>query len=300
MNFLTVFTPTYNRAHTLKRLFDSLCKQTDKRFEWIVVDDGSTDSTPALLAELKECAPFAMTIINKKNGGKPAAINDGLAVAKGEFFFMIDSDDYVAPKTVEKLFSWCAEIENDKSFVGVGAAKAYPDGKYLKGVPPKVNEKGFVDATNLERKLYDLDVDMCEAYKTDIFKKFPFVTWQGENFVPEQIVLNEMALCGYKLRWHKDIVYYCDYLEDGLTRGSNRLIKRNPMGYAMMYDHMLKYGYPLKKRLRVACNMTALAAYGKHPFYFFKCNSKLLGLLTFIPGLCLSVRRRRQFGDVDD
>lgn len=298
MKLLTIFTATYNRAHTLVALFDSLTAQTDMRFEWVVVDDGSTDGTAELLEKLKDKAPFPVRVVTKTNGGKPAAINDGLKVARGEFFFMLDSDDYLAPDAVEKLFCWCEEIEEDGRFVGVGAAKAYPDGSYIKGVPPKVGDKGYVDATNLERGLYDLDADMCEAYKTDIFKTFPFFTWEGERFVPEQIVLNEMALAGYRLRWRSDVIYYCEYLEGGLTKDSRLLVKHNPMGYAMMYGHMTKYGHGLRRSFKYAMNMVALSVYGRHPFYFLKSDRIVLGALAFLPGLMLSLRRRRQFKSI--
>ncbi|MBE6677739.1 MAG: glycosyltransferase family 2 protein [Ruminococcaceae bacterium] len=295
MKLLTIFTPTYNRAHTLPRLYESLCAQTDKRFEWIVVNDGSTDNTNEVLNRIQREQAVNIIVINKENGGKPRAINDGLKTANGEFFFMVDSDDYITPDAVERLFCWCREIEDDERFVAVGAARAYPNGEYIKGVAPKIDNAGYVDATNLERALYDLDADMCEAYKTDIFKKFPFKVWDGENFAPEQIVLNEMALSGYKIRWRKDKIYICEYLDDGLTKGSDSLMRRNPMGYAMMYDHMLKYGYPLKKRIKCVCNMTALATIGKHPFYFLKSNAKFLGALTFFPSLLLAARRKKQF-----
>ncbi|MBR6594812.1 MAG: glycosyltransferase family 2 protein [Clostridia bacterium] len=295
MRLLTIFTPSYNRAHTLGRLYESLAAQSDMRFEWVVVDDGSTDGTAELLKGFKKTAPFSVTVITKENGGKPAAINDGLRAARGEFFFMLDSDDYLSEDGVEKLFRWCEEIEGDGSFVGVGAAKAYIGGTYIKGVPPKVGEGGYVDATNLERRLYDLDADMCEAYKTEIFRRFPFVTWEGERFVPEQIVLNEMALAGYRLRWHKDIIYYCEYLEGGLTRDSRLLVKQNPMGYAMMYGHMTRYGLGFGKSFKCAMNMVALSVCGGHPFYFLKSDRRGLAALAFLPGLLLSIRRRRQF-----
>lgn len=88
-----------------------------------------------------------------------------------------------------------------------------------------------IDATNLDRAKYNLDADMCEAYKTQLFKKYPMAEWPGEKFAPEQIALNEIALDGYLLRWYSDILYQCDYLEDGLTKGSSSLEKNNPMGY---------------------------------------------------------------------
>ena len=92
------------------------------------------------------------------------------------------------------MTAWAKETENDPSFIGVGAARGTPDGKYLKGAPPKVGTNGYVDATNLERAKYDLDADMCEAYRLDIYRKYPYFTYDGEKFAPEQITMNEIAL----------------------------------------------------------------------------------------------------------
>ncbi len=295
----TVFTPTYNRAYILPKLYESLCAQTNKNFEWLIVDDGSTDDTEKLVVSWqKNKNGFEIGYIKKENGGKPRAINEGVARARGEYFFMVDSDDYLLPDAVEKMTRWIAEIQGCKEFIGVGAARGYPDGTYLKGVPPTVNEAGFVDATNLERNLYNLDADMCEAYRTEIFRQFPMAEWPGEKFAPEQIALNEIALAGYKLRWHADIIYVCDYLEDGLTKGSRKLEKNNPMGYAMMYNHMLRYGYDPKKKFRCAYQAIALALYGGHPEYLLQMNSKGYVLLALPFGLALAVRRAIQFRKV--
>lgn len=252
----TVFTSTFNRGYIIQKLYQSLRNQTFRNFEWLIVDDGSTDNTAELFAGwIKECKSFQITYKKVANGGKPRAINLGAKYAQGQYFFMVDSDDYLVPNALEKLNIWCDEIENKTEFVGVGAARGYPNGNYLKGVAPLVNEKGYIDATNLEREKYNLDADMCEAYKTDIFRKFPMAEWPGEKFAPEQIALNNMALAGYKIRWHNDIIYVCDYLEDGLTKGSLRLEKENPMGYAMMYNHKLLYNISRKKSFMRHANM---------------------------------------------
>ena len=136
---------------------------------------------------------------------------------------------------------------------------------------------------------------MCEAYKTSMFRQFPMAEWPGEKFAPEQIALNEIALNGYKLRWHKDIIYVCDYLEDGLTKGWRSLVRKNPMGYAMMYNHMLKYpDLSVQQRFSAACQHVALSILGKHPEYIWKSN-RLLYTIPAIPiGVVLSFRRKRQ------
>lgn len=295
----TVFTSTFNRGYIIQKLYQSLCAQTFQNFEWVVIDDGSTDNTIELFdAWRKECRSFKIIYQKVENGGKPRAINLGAKLAEGQFFFMVDSDDYLLPDALEKLNVWCDEIENETAFVGVGAARGYSNGNYLKGVVPSVNEKGYIDATNLERDKYNLDVDMCEAYKLDIFKKFPMVEWPGEKFAPEQIALNNMALSGYKIRWHKDIIYICDYLEDGLTKGSRRLEKENPMGYAMMYNHKLLYNISRKEKFHAACQHIALSLYGKHPEYILKSSNFLYTIPALPVGFLLSVRRCMQYRKV--
>ena len=296
MCFFTIFTPTYNRAYTLSILYNSLKNQTCKDFEWLIVDDGSTDNTCELVREyIKEEKKFPINYYKKENGGKPRAINYGIKLAKGKYFLMIDSDDYLVDNAVANMKNWCKEIDKDERFVGVGAARGYEKNVYIKGVEPLVNKNGYIDATNLQRERYNLDADMTEAYKTNIFKKYPMAEWSGENFAPEQIALNEIALAGYKLRWHKDIICICKYLPDGLTKGSFELERKNPMGYAMMYNHMLKYPDSLKNKYHAACQHIALSLYGKHPKYIWKSNKLWLTILALPIGVVLSVRRKKQF-----
>lgn len=297
MPYFTVFTPTYNRAYILPKLYQSLREQTCKDFEWMIVDDGSTDDTGKLVAQWEDQNNgFDIHYYKIQNGGKPRAINFGITKANGDFFFMVDSDDHLTTDAVQKMLLWCKEIEDDPTFVGVGAARGYPDGSYLKGTAPCTNERGYVDATNLDRNKYDLDADMCEAYKVSVFRQFPMAEWPGEKFAPEQIALNEIALSGYKLRWHKDIINICDYLEDGLTKGWRALVKKNPMGYAMMYNHMLKYpNLSIREKYFAACQQITLSILGKHPGYIWKSNRLVYTMLALPVGTVLSVRRKRQF-----
>lgn len=296
MPTITVFTPTYNRAYILPQLYKSLCEQSSYDFEWLIVDDGSTDDTEVLIKQwLLYQNPFSIKYLKKENGGKPRAINYGIAHADGDYFFMVDSDDYLCKNAIALLLEWIKDISDDNSFIGVGAARGYDHTTYIKGCPPKVNTLGFVDASNLERAKYDLDADMCEAYRTNIFKKFPMAEWPKEKFAPEQIALNEIALSGYKLRWHREIIYICEYREDGLTKGSALLEKNNPMGYAMMYNHKLKYGHGAIKNIRYAMQMTALALYGRNIGYLKESNCMWATVLTFPFGALLSLRRKHQY-----
>ncbi len=297
MPFFTVFTPTYNRGYILPELYRSLQQQTYVDFEWMIVDDGSSDETETLVAQWQnEKNAFQIIYIKKENEGKPRAINTGLEKAAGRYFFIVDSDDHLYPYALEKMSGWCREIDDIPNIIGAGAARGYPDGTYMKGIPPDIPQNGYIDASNLERKYYNLDADMCEAYKTELFRKFPMATWPGEKFAPEQISINEIALSGYQVRWHPDIIYVCEYLPDGLTRGSFCLEKNNPMGYAMMYNHMLRYPTLSKKqKFFAACQHIALSCCGNHPGYIWKSKHMGYTILALPMGLVLSIRRKRQF-----
>lgn len=294
--FFTVFTPTYNRGYILPKLYKSLYDQSYKDFEWLIIDDGSSDNTESLVLEWQsQNNGFKIVYKKKINEGKPRAINYGIQFASGKFFFMIDSDDFLLPDAMLKMYYWCKEIDQYPYCVGSGAAKGYPDGSYIKGDPPIVNEKGYIDATNLQRKKYNLDADMCEAYKTEIFKKFPMAEWKNEKFAPEEIALNEIALAGYYIRWHKDIIYICDYLDDGLTKGEWNLLKNNPMGYSMLYNHKLKYSNNFKEKIYNSSQMIALSLIGKQPSYILKSNDKVSTLISLPLGIMLYFRRKEQF-----
>lgn len=106
------------------------------------------------------------------------------------------------------------------------------------------------------------------------FAGFPWRNGRERNSRRSRSHSTTSALAGYRLRWHGDIIYLCDYLEDGLTRGSARLEKQNPMGYAMMYNHMLLYpGLTRKEKFYAACQCAALSIYGRHAGYLLKSNS---------------------------
>ena len=92
---LTIFTPTFNRAHTLVRLYEGLLKQTEKVFEWLIVDDGSTDGTKNLVEGFIQERKLNIRYFYQENQGKHIAINKGVSEARGNYFLTIDSDDYL-------------------------------------------------------------------------------------------------------------------------------------------------------------------------------------------------------------
>ena len=116
---ITVFTPTYNRGNLLQCVYESLQKQTYKDFEWVIVDDGSTDETERIVTEFKNGATFPIIYKKKKNEGKHIAINEGCRLARGEWFFIVDSDDYLTDDALDTVNYYSDKIKDKPDFAGV-------------------------------------------------------------------------------------------------------------------------------------------------------------------------------------
>lgn len=229
---LTILTPTYNRGHLLQQLYDSLLAQTNKRFKWLVVDDGSRDDTELLLNRFESEKKINMRFIRKKNGGKHTALNRAIPTIDTKYTFILDSDDYILPDAVENMVGWINEIEGmDETIVGVsGLCGSYRNGTLV--CIGKSPQKPVI-ANNFERKRKKLTGDKAEVYRTDILKKFPFSDYKNEKFSPEDIVWNKIALSGGKLKWYPVITKVCEYLDGGLTSQTKQIsfFEKNYKGY---------------------------------------------------------------------
>lgn len=228
---VTIFTPVYNRAYIIERLYKSLLNQTSYNFEWIIVDDGSQDNLESMVNDwIAKEPPFDIIYKYVVNGGKHRAINIAAKLARGNAFFIVDSDDYVAKNAVEFIEREFSKIENDVSFAGIAGLRKYYNHADIIGGNP--NFEHYIDATNLEREKYGLLGDKAEIYKTDVWKKYPLPEYEGETFLLEEVTLNRIALDGLKLRWYNTVIYYCEYLKDGLTRNMFERLVENPLGWA--------------------------------------------------------------------
>lgn len=228
-NLITVFTPTFNRAYTLETLYKSLVLQNNKNFEWLIVDDGSTDNTENLIKEIKKKAPFSIRYLKTTNGGKHRAINKGVKIAKGFLFFIVDSDDFLTNDAIEKLFLWDKSLDKKEKYAGISGNRGDNSGELL----GTTFVGKYLDATNIERNKYNILGDKAEAYYTNILKKFPFPEVSGELFMTEDIVWDRIAITGLKIRWFNDIIYISEHRSDGLIAQGNLRYANSPIGYAM-------------------------------------------------------------------
>ncbi len=231
MSKVTVFTPTYNRGYILNKCYESLRKQTNTDFEWIVIDDGSTDNTEEIVKKwICEDNKFNIRYFKTENGGKHRAINKAVDLAQGYLFFIVDSDDYLTEDAIEKVIKAEQTISNNKEkYAGIAMARGYSSTKMI-GTTFNGN---YLDATSIERKKFNINGDKAEIFYTEILRKNKFPEFKGENFVTEALVWNRIARQGYKLRWFQDIIYICQYRDDGLTKKGSSIYKNSPSGLCL-------------------------------------------------------------------
>ena len=246
---ITVFTPTYNRAYIIENLYRSLQRQTFRDFEWLIVDDGSTDNTEELInGWIEDNNDFPIRYYKKENGGKCRAINFGVDLAKGLLFFNVDSDDYLTDDALEKVAQWGESLPKDKKYCGVvGNLGTSPT-----ETPNTPWPEPYRDANLLER--YEeytdkpIDGERAWVFYTDIQKKYKYPEFEGENFITPAVTWNRMANDGYLVRIYDDIIWVYEYQPDGLTASGNKRFLERPQGHGLclreksefMHDSFLK------------------------------------------------------------
>ncbi|MBO7608003.1 MAG: glycosyltransferase family 2 protein [Paludibacteraceae bacterium] len=246
---ITVFTPTYNRAKTLPHLFKSLLEQTDKRFEWLVIDDGSEDNTGELVNDFLGKADFVIRYIKQENKGLSQTLNRGVDLAEGDIFFRVDSDDFITPDAIELIYSNWHLVEADDKLCGLVFIKESlnPDQRVYCPFTDNIRTN-FFDYYNL----YGGKGDMAEVIRTDIFRLYKLPKFGDEKFCPEGVVWNRMA-SHYDVIYIPKPIYKFEYIKDGFTLNVHQNLRRNAIGastfYAENFDHDLKLFFYLKNAI---------------------------------------------------
>jgi len=220
----TVFTPTYNRAAKLHRVYESLCAQTMSDFEWLIVDDGSTDETEMTVRVWIDEGRFPIRYIRQHNHGKHVAFNTGVANALGEFFLSADSDDRFVPEALERFaFHWSA-IPGEQRDCFVGATCLCKDEKgALVGnrFPSDV-----IDSNSAEiRYRYKVNGEKWGLLRTAVLREYPFPAMDRRNgygIVPEDVVWLQIAL-RFKTRFFNESlrIYYRNDMGESIMRTPN-------------------------------------------------------------------------------
>ena len=218
----TVFTPTYNRAHTLRRVYDSLCAQTLRDFEWIVIDDGSTDGTAELVANWVKAADFPVRFFRQEHSGKHIAHNLATREARGKFFLPLDSDDACVPGALERMaYHWNTIPDSERAlYSGVDGLCSDQNGQIIGDRFPS---EPFDTTLRERRYVYRMRGEKWGSTLTDIVRRFPFPEAAGSQFAPEGLVWLDIAKT-YKNRCVNEVfrIYYIDDAYTGETLSKRR------------------------------------------------------------------------------
>ncbi len=250
---VTVLTPTYNRAGLLPRLFESLEAQTYSGFEWLVVDDGSTDDTAEVVAGLAARAGFPVRYMLRENGGKHAALNTGVAAAHGEYCAVLDSDDWYDAAALEVLCAEWRSLAEPDAYAEVQGLCATSSGEIIGSRFPG-GDRFDSDAFEIFYR-YGVRGDKIGMIRTDVMREYPFPEDFGRHYVTESLIWYRIAR-KYRTRYLNTVLARKEYLPGGITRSARReTLARAPLRRVLFKEIVqMPRPLPLKERYRAYTN----------------------------------------------
>ena len=281
---ITIFTPTFNRATLLPRLFDSLTHQSCKDFEWLRVDDGSTDHTECLIHEMIQNADFPIRYYYHPNSGKHVAHNLGVRMAHGDLFFCVDSDDFLShDRVIEQIIHTWKYIKHDEQCVGIISLKCLLDGTLL-GTPfPALQNTSPFDLTHT----LHCPGERNYILGTYLLRKVPYPVLAGEIFFPDSFIIDNLsAQFTMFLRNYKDIC--CEYQADGLSSHFPKLMKNNPKGFCLANRQTIDLHKRLLPRLGAIFRYWAFFFLSREPDFHYSGKYPAAVFLCRIPGWFLA------------
>lgn len=281
----TVFTPTYNRAHTLPRTYESLKNQDCFCFEWLIVDDGSSDGTDKLVASwLEEDNPFRIRYIYKKNGGMHTGYNTAYANISTELNVCIDSDDCLAPGAAGTIArTW--EKMRDKGYAGLMGLDSDLEGNIIgtpfpEGMEATTHSAYYATGGTGDKKL---------VLRTDVVNQYPpYPEFEGENYVGISCKF-AMIDQDYKLGVINEVLCNVEYQADGSTNTMFRQYMKNPRGFAYFRKVMMTYPPSGKRLVMDTIHYVSSSIISKNKRFLPESPRKLLTVLCIPAGCMLSL-----------
>lgn len=291
MKDITIFTPTYNRLYSLKRLYKSLTKQTNKNFIWLIVDDGSTDDSKKHVREWINSKEIEIKYIFQKNKGKQFAHNLAVEKCETEFFICVDSDDYLTNDAVEIMYS--NKFRFNKNVAGLvflrGVGEDKPIGTYF--------DDDMLDHAISLTSLYEeyhFKGDTALLFKTDVIKQFHFELFNNEKFIGEDYLYRQIEQ-KYVIRPVNEIFYITEYQEDGYTKNVLKHITGSPYSYIELKELSIitscKYQYKFKHSILY----DAMCIYIKKYNRIIRGNNKFIKVIAIPFGYAYFFLKFRRF-----
>lgn len=280
--FMTVCIPSFNRGYILDRTLKSLSEQTDKDFETLLIDDGSTDNTQDIA--YKYIDSCNLTYYKKQGGGKHTALNVGIEKARGDYFIILDSDDCLDTKYVERIksivFSEHYQGLKNKVCGVIGKCSNIETGEII----GELFEKECISYIDMHfsAKKYG---DCCECIKTAVLKQYRWPEPQETRFVPESYVFDKIGM-KYELFCCNDIFEYKEYLVGGITKQGELYQRKNIVGYLYNYVSKLEEIFPYCQKISLLKRISMWRLYWNAVAIDKECRGPrvkkvtILGLIT--------------------
>lgn len=288
MEKLTIITPTYNRGEKLKDVFESLNKQTNKDFIWMIIDDGSTDNTREIVEKFNKSKKIHIKYYYKDNGGKASALNVALDKIKTKYCCCLDSDDVFTFNAVENALNELKIEEKNNNCCGIVALRTSKVGKPLGNVAIPTKYKYI----NIEELYSVLDkTELICFYKYSHIKDIKFPVIKDEKFISPtwfQYKATENA----KFKVSHEHFCICEYLEDGLTKNKKSIILKNPKGYTLVKKESLKNSHKIKKIIKHAIMYDYGSLLSKNKKFIKESPKKIVTILCFPFALILLLKNK--------
>lgn len=284
MATLTIFTPAYNRAHTLPRTYKSLLAQNCKDFVWLIVDDGSVDNTRKLVLSWQEKDNgFEICYIYKENGGMHTAHNTAYEVINTELNTCIDSDDWVAEDAVGKILRKWEQVK-DRGYAGIIALDADPEGHIIgRGFP-----KGMTETTLSGYYAQGGSGDKKLVYRTDIIRQYPpYPVFEGEKYVALAYKYRLIDQT-YKMAVLDEVLCNVEYQPEGSSGTMWQQYLKNPKGFAFWRKVCMQYPYSTKRLIVDCIHYVAESILAREKHFLRESPRKLLTLAVLPVGWLLS------------
>jgi glycosyltransferase involved in cell wall biosynthesis len=282
-NFITIYTPTFNRAFCLNRLFDSLQEQKNKSFIWIVIDDGSTDNTKELIDSFIENADFEITYYYQQNKGKMEAINFVHCVISTELNVCMDSDDYMEPYAVDEILSlW--KTHGSSKYAGLVGLDRLEGGELVGSkFPEGLETSTFGD---LSRK-HNVSGDKKFIYRTYLCQQYPNYPKINEEKFPAPGYLYRLIDEDFELLLFNKIWSVVEYLPDGISKNKFSQMKMNPYSFKFYREERIRLAKSIKEKIIHATHLNSTLLFIGKDARILQRPYVLLKLLTILPGIFL-------------
>jgi len=280
MNEITIFTPTFNRAYILKDAYNSLLSQSEKKFIWIIIDDGSSDGTNQLVSEWLLEGRLNIVYQWKPNGGMHTAHNVALDLIETELCFCLDSDDQLKPNAIEIILKHWKSLPNKESTAGIVMHENYiTSGERIgSAFPIGITKATFKDLYYR----YGVKGDKLLIYRAKLLKENVYPVFNTENFVPLDY---KYLLIDQPLSILEDSIYQKEYLTEGYSKNIVKIYAKNPVGFAFYHAFRMKKVDSLFTKIKSSIHLTACLLLSKQNQVFSRSPMKILTLFTLPLGL---------------